>query len=169
MTPAGFARRTPVRRSSRAAACSIGYLDNHGTRSERIVDPRAASRAASSRAYDHRSEDDKTFAVHRITTVRAVPVLPRARKRRVAAWTSSGTPSRRHSCSTLTCRGVDGLVRHLGGREWLHDQCTETDCVALRGFSRRPATRSSRRPGAGNTQAVVDGLNELMAHHPIRR
>ena len=61
---------------------------------------------------------------------------------------------------------VDGLVGHLDGREWLHDQCTEQDCVALREFCTdlRPVFEAS---GAGNTQAVVGGLNDLMARHPI--
>ena len=61
---------------------------------------------------------------------------------------------------------VDGLVRHLDGRDWLHDQCTERDCVVLRGFSAdlRPVFEAS---GDGNTQAVIDGLNGLLGRHPI--
>jgi hypothetical protein len=61
---------------------------------------------------------------------------------------------------------VDGLVRHLDGRDWLHDQCTERDCVVLRRFSAdlRPVFEAS---GDGNTQAVIDGLNGLLARHPI--
>jgi hypothetical protein len=53
----------------------IGYLDNHGTRSERIVDPHSIEGGVL-RAYDHRSDDDRTFAVHRITSVRTVPAGP---------------------------------------------------------------------------------------------
>jgi predicted RNA-binding Zn ribbon-like protein len=61
---------------------------------------------------------------------------------------------------------VGGLVRHLDGRAWLHDQCTEKDCVALRRFSTdlRPVFEAS---GDGNTQAVIDGLNDLLSRHPI--
>lgn len=46
----------------------IGYLDNQGTRSERLVDP-VRVEGGSLTAYDHRSDDVRTFAVHRITTV----------------------------------------------------------------------------------------------------
>ena len=58
--------------------------------------------------------------------------------------------------STLTCRRA-GLVRHLDGREWLHGQSTEQDCIALcassgpppgvRGVGgrRRPAVRRPQR------------------------
>ena len=74
MTPAGSLAALRSAIESRGSVL-IGYLDNHGTRSERIVDPRSIEGGVL-RAYDHRSEDDKTFAVHRITTVRAVPVLP---------------------------------------------------------------------------------------------
>ena len=61
---------------------------------------------------------------------------------------------------------VDGLVRHLAGREWLHDQCTERDCVTLRGFCAelRPVFEAS---GQDDTQAVIDGLNGLLSRHPI--
>jgi Helicase conserved C-terminal domain len=47
----------------------IEYLDNHGTRSERIVDPRRVE-GGQLTAYDHRSEDLLSFAVHRIGSVR---------------------------------------------------------------------------------------------------
>ena len=61
---------------------------------------------------------------------------------------------------------LDGLVHHLEGREWLRDQCTEQDGIVLREFCAdlRPVFEAS---GSGNTQAVVDGLNDLMARHPI--
>ncbi len=50
----------------------IGYVDNHGTSGERVVDP-VRVEGGWLTAYDHRSDDTRTFAVHRITTVRAVP------------------------------------------------------------------------------------------------
>ncbi|MBB6628677.1 helicase-associated domain-containing protein [Nocardioides sp. KIGAM211] len=50
----------------------IGYVDNHGTSSERIVDPRRVEGGWLT-AYDHRSDDVRQFAVHRITSVKAVP------------------------------------------------------------------------------------------------
>jgi hypothetical protein len=53
----------------------IGYLDNQGTRSERLVDP-VRVEGGSLTAYDHRSDDVRTFAVHRITTVRPVTSDP---------------------------------------------------------------------------------------------
>lgn len=49
----------------------IGYVDNHGTSTERIVDP-ASVEGGWLTAHDHRSDDIRTFAVHRITTVRPV-------------------------------------------------------------------------------------------------
>lgn len=61
---------------------------------------------------------------------------------------------------------VDALVRHLAGREWLHSECTDRDCMLLRKFQRelRPVFEAS---GAGDRRAVIDGLNELMVRHPI--
>ena len=46
----------------------ISYVDNHGTRSQRVVDPVSVEGGVLT-AHDHRSEDLRTFAVHRITTV----------------------------------------------------------------------------------------------------
>jgi len=71
MTPAGAlaALRTAIDTGS---SVLIGYLDNHGTSTERIVDPRRIEGGLLT-AYDHRSDDDRTFAVHRISTVRPVP------------------------------------------------------------------------------------------------
>jgi len=47
----------------------IGYVDNHGTTLERVVDP-VRVEAGQLSAYDHRTEDVRSFAVHRITAVR---------------------------------------------------------------------------------------------------
>ena len=49
----------------------IGYVDNHGTSTERIVDPLGLEGGMLT-ALDHRSEEIRTFAVHRITTVTPV-------------------------------------------------------------------------------------------------
>lgn len=49
----------------------IAYVDNHGTRTERIVDPVAVEGGVLT-AHDHRSDDVRTFAVHRITSVRPI-------------------------------------------------------------------------------------------------
>jgi hypothetical protein len=46
----------------------IGYVDNHGTTTERVVDPVSLDAGWLS-AFDHRSEQVRTFAVHRITAV----------------------------------------------------------------------------------------------------
>ena len=61
---------------------------------------------------------------------------------------------------------VDALVAHLAGREWLHEQCTDRDCMLLRKFQRelRPVFEASE---AGDAGSVVEGLNELMARYPI--
>ncbi|WP_244929989.1 helicase C-terminal domain-containing protein [Nocardioides sp. W7] len=49
----------------------IGYVDNHGTATERTVDPLAVE-GGQLTAHDHRSDDVRTFAVHRISAVRPV-------------------------------------------------------------------------------------------------
>src|SRR5262245_21593 len=61
---------------------------------------------------------------------------------------------------------VDRLRGYLADREWLVSQCTDRDCMLLRKFQRelRPVFVAS---AAGDRQAVVDGLNELMVRHPI--
>ncbi|MEP7090638.1 MAG: helicase C-terminal domain-containing protein [Nocardioidaceae bacterium] len=47
----------------------IGYVDNHGTTVERVIDP-VRVEAGWLSAYDHRTEDVRSFAVHRINAVR---------------------------------------------------------------------------------------------------
>ena len=79
----GTSRATPLTPSGALAALReaieaggsvlIGYVDNQGTSSERLVDP-VRVEGGSLTAHDHRSDDVRTFAVHRITTVR--PVTP---------------------------------------------------------------------------------------------
>jgi hypothetical protein len=54
------------------SAVLIAYVDNHGTRSERIVDPLRVEGGWLT-AHDHRSDDTRQFAVHRITAVREIP------------------------------------------------------------------------------------------------
>ena len=51
----------------------IGYVDNHGASSNRVVDPLRLEGGQLS-AHDHRSDDERLFAVHRITTV--TPLVP---------------------------------------------------------------------------------------------
>lgn len=50
-------------------AVLIGYVDNHGTATDRIIDPLSVE-AGTLTARDHRSDDIRTFAVHRITAVK---------------------------------------------------------------------------------------------------
>lgn len=61
---------------------------------------------------------------------------------------------------------VDALVGLLAGRDWLQHQCSDRDVVALRRFQRdlRAVFEAS---GAGDTPAVVSGLNELLGRHPV--
>ncbi|WP_148575525.1 helicase C-terminal domain-containing protein [Nocardioides caldifontis] len=47
----------------------IGYVDNDGSSHERVVDPERVE-GGRLRAYDHRSEEVRSFAVHRINSVR---------------------------------------------------------------------------------------------------
>ncbi len=49
----------------------IGYVDGDGASHERVVDPQRVE-GGWLRAYDHRADDVRSFAVHRISTVRAV-------------------------------------------------------------------------------------------------
>ncbi len=49
----------------------IGYVDSSGSSGERVVDPVTVDAGWLS-AYDHRSEDVRSFAVHRITAVRVL-------------------------------------------------------------------------------------------------
>ena len=51
---------------------TIAYVDHHGTSTERVVDPLTVE-GGQLTAYDHRSDDRRSFALHRITTVRALP------------------------------------------------------------------------------------------------
>ncbi|WGL53168.1 helicase C-terminal domain-containing protein [Nocardioides sp. BP30] len=47
----------------------IGYVDNHGTRSERLVEPLSVD-GGQLRAHDRRADEVRLFAVHRISSVR---------------------------------------------------------------------------------------------------
>ena len=60
----------------------------------------------------------------------------------------------------------DALVDHLSARSWLHPQVTDRDAGTLRRFQKelRPVFEAS---DAGDVQAVITGLNELMEKHPI--
>ena len=61
---------------------------------------------------------------------------------------------------------VDALRAFLADREWLVPQSTDRDCMLLRKFQRelRPVFEASAE---GDTEGVVEGLNELMVRHPI--
>ncbi|MCW2814302.1 MAG: hypothetical protein JWN84_1757 [Nocardioides sp.] len=54
------------------ATVLIGYVDNQGVSSDRVVDPMSIE-GGSLTARDHRADDVRAFAVHRITTVQALP------------------------------------------------------------------------------------------------
>ncbi len=47
----------------------VGYVDNHGVTSERVIEPRTVD-GGQVTAYDHRVQDLRGLAVHRITSVR---------------------------------------------------------------------------------------------------
>ena len=53
------------------ATVVIGYVDDDGTIHDRVVDPLSAD-GGRLRAFDHRSERTRAFAVHRITSVRGL-------------------------------------------------------------------------------------------------
>jgi Helicase conserved C-terminal domain/WYL domain len=50
----------------------IGYVDNAGATVERVIDPVAVD-GGRLRAFDHRTDDERVYALHRITGVRALP------------------------------------------------------------------------------------------------
>jgi hypothetical protein len=50
----------------------IGYVDNDGSTLERVVDPHRVE-GGWLRAFDHRTDGVRSFAIHRITAVRPVP------------------------------------------------------------------------------------------------
>ena len=56
----------------------IGYVDNHGTATERLVDPVRVDGGWLT-ARDHRADDVRQFAVHRIRTVHPVDDRPESR------------------------------------------------------------------------------------------
>jgi hypothetical protein len=53
----------------------IGYVDNHGTATDRVVDPLTVE-GGELTAHDHRADDVRRFAIHRITTVRPLESAP---------------------------------------------------------------------------------------------
>jgi hypothetical protein len=71
LTPSGSlaALREAIERRTTVV---IGYVDNHGTRTERVVDPISVEGGRLT-AHDHRADDVRAFAVHRITRVTPAP------------------------------------------------------------------------------------------------
>jgi len=67
-TPAGSLAALREAIDARATVV-IAYVDNHGTRGDRVVDPLSVD-GGQLVANDHRSGDVRTFAVHRISAVR---------------------------------------------------------------------------------------------------
>ena len=61
---------------------------------------------------------------------------------------------------------VDGLAAHLADRPRLQERATDRDCMLLRKLQRelRPVFDAGE---AGDVAAVVDGLNGLLARHPL--
>ncbi len=57
------------------ASVLIGYVDNHGTATDRVVDPLSVE-GGELTAHDHRADDVRRFAIHRITTVRPLEPTP---------------------------------------------------------------------------------------------
>lgn len=61
---------------------------------------------------------------------------------------------------------AQALRTHLTGREWLHEQCTDRDAIALRRFSDQ--LREVFEAGdVDDVRGLVDRLNTLMEAHPI--
>ena len=63
-------REGPLREAAEAGrSVFIGYVDHHGSATERVVDP-VSVEGGQLTAFDHRADDHRTFALHRITVVR---------------------------------------------------------------------------------------------------
>ena len=76
--PAGTQRQSPasamalLREAIEAGSTVwIGYVDNDGSSHERVVDPQRVD-GGWLRAFDHRSEEVRSYAVHRISSVRVL-------------------------------------------------------------------------------------------------
>jgi predicted RNA-binding Zn ribbon-like protein len=61
---------------------------------------------------------------------------------------------------------VDGLLAHLAGRPGLQRRATDRDCMLLRKLQRelRPVFDAA---AAARVDAAVNGLNALLAQHPV--
>ena len=147
LTPAGSL--AALREAVEAGApVLIGYVDNHGTSTERIVDPvsrrgrRADRPRPPHRRHPHASPSTGS---------------PRSRTRSRASEPSVDSdgglhPVRRARRPALlnadALRRRRALARYLADREWLHDQCTDRDCMLLRKFQRelRPVFEASGEP-----------------------
>ena len=57
------------------ASVWLGYVDHHGTTTERVVDPVSLDAGWLS-AFDHRTEQVRTFAVHRISAAAPLGAAP---------------------------------------------------------------------------------------------
>lgn len=75
LRPTGPARTIAALRQAMDTSSTvwIGYVDNHGVTSERLVDP-AGLEGGRLSAFDHRAGEVRTFAVHRISGVAPVDV-----------------------------------------------------------------------------------------------
>ncbi len=145
----------------------IGYVDNHGRPLERLVDPLRVE-AGQLTAHDHRSDDTRTFAIHRITTVRPASAGSLSDGRTVIRWTSSGTPTPRRTSSTPRCRTRRRCAACCGRGPGCTPQCRDRDAMLLRKFQRelrpvfeasargevREVTRLPQRAAAGRTRSA---------------
>ena len=132
------------------ATVLIGYVDNHGASSERLVDPLRVE-AGQLTAHDHRSDDTRTFAIHRITAVRPASAVTPCDRRTVMP---GGLPQVRRRLGAprqhpAARRG--GAARAAAVRDWLQPQCTRPGRMLLRKFQRelRPVFEASARGEVG--------------------
>ena len=139
----------------------IGYVDNQGASTDRVVDPVSLD-GGSLTAHDHRSDDVRTFAVHRITTVRPLT-------RRSVRLNRGLHPVRRGGGCAAQRRPLRG--RRAGGvprrtaRGSRSARPTATACCCA--SSSASCGRSSRPARPGTSPRSSSGLNGLLARHPI--
>ena len=157
-----------ARRSRRGSTVVIGYVDNHGATGERVVDPRRLDGGRLS-AYDHRADDVREFAVHRITGVSGLALNTRAcvawaiRRlhgglhpvRRARGGARQRRPARRGGAARAPRRPlVAAPLRGRGGR-------------ARRCRPSRPSCGRCSRPPTSTTYASwSSSLNDLLAEPP---
>ena len=163
------AARWPLLREAVEAGSTvvIGYVDNHGASSERMVGPAAASRVATSRptTTGRRLRSLRRAPHHRVRRVDHPAPDARRSRRSLGRWTSSGTPTPRPRSSTPTSPTPTRGARSSPTARGCTTSASTGDALDLRGFQ-ASCGRSSRPPRRRRARWSSQ-LNDLLAKHPV--